>query len=62
MSDNVVRLRMFRKAKSRAEAEKKAEENRVKFGRTKHEKNASRAEQNRADAAHEAGRLEKKDS
>jgi hypothetical protein len=62
MSDNVVRLRTFRKAKSRAEAEKRAEENRVKFGRSKAEKNATRAEKERADTAHDAGRIEKPES
>lgn len=62
MSDNVVRLRTFRKAKSRAETEKRAEENRIKFGRTKAEKNVGRAEKKRADTAHEAGRIEKLES
>lgn len=61
MSDNVVRLRAFRKAKSRAEAEKRAEENRAKFGQTKTEKLARKAEAARAGKAHEAGRIEKKE-
>ena len=57
MSDNVVRLRAFRKAKARSEAEKRAEENRAKFGQTKAEKQARKAEEARADRAHEAGRI-----
>ncbi|MGL5445749.1 MAG: DUF4169 family protein [Rhabdaerophilum sp.] len=58
MSENVINLRMFRKAKARSEAEKQAQENRAKFGQTKAEKNARRAEKNRSDATHESGRIE----
>jgi len=57
MSDNVVRLRTFRKAKARNEAEKRAEENRIKFGQTNAEKQARKAEEARAGKAHEAGRI-----
>ncbi|PPD15487.1 MAG: hypothetical protein CTY25_06605 [Methylobacterium sp.] len=57
MSDNVVRLRTFRKAKARSEAEKRAEENRIRFGQTKAEKQARKAESIRADKAHEGGRI-----
>lgn len=58
MSDNVINLRAFRKAKSRTEAEKRAEENRAKFGRTKAEKRSRMAEETRADKVHEAGKLD----
>jgi hypothetical protein len=45
----IINLKKVRKAKARAEAEKNAEENRVKFGRSKAEKNLSAAEKNLAD-------------
>lgn len=61
MSDKVVNLRLARKAKARSEAEKKAEENRAKFGQTKAEKTARKAEENRAARQH-AGGLIIKDS
>jgi hypothetical protein len=61
MSDNVINLRSFRKAKSRAEAGKRAEDNRAKFGQTKAEKLARKAEAARAEKVHEAGRIEKKE-
>jgi hypothetical protein len=61
MSDNVVNLRTFRKAKARSEAEKRAEENRAKFGQTKAGKLARKAEEARATKAHEAGKLAKSD-
>lgn len=57
MSDNVIRLRAFRKARARTDAEKRAEENRVKFGQTKAEKQARKAELDRARKSHEAGKL-----
>lgn len=57
MSDNVVNLRVFRKAKARQEAEKRAGENRAKFGQTKAEKQHRKAEETRADRAHDAGKL-----
>jgi len=44
----IVNLRRARKAKARAEKDKAADENRARFGRTKAEKTASRAEQDRA--------------
>ncbi len=44
----IVNLRRARKAKARAEKDKAAEQNRVRFGRTKAEKTASRAEEDRA--------------
>ena len=44
MSGKVVNLRQFRKSKARAEKDAQAEENRVKFGRTKAEKQLEKAE------------------
>ena len=41
----VVNLNQFRKAKARADKEKRASENRVKFGRTKAEKQTEDANQ-----------------
>jgi hypothetical protein len=55
----IVNLRMARKAKARAEAEKTAGENRVKFGQTKADKQARKAELTRTNKLHEAGKLEK---
>ena len=43
-----INLNKARKHKQRAEAEKKAAENRVKFGRTKAEKAAHKSEKERA--------------
>ena len=42
---DIVNLREARKAKARADAEVRAAENRVKFGRTKEEKRKAKAEQ-----------------
>lgn len=39
----IVNLRMARKHKKRADKEKQAEENRVKFGRSKRERQKSKA-------------------
>ncbi len=39
---DVVNLNQFRKAKARADQTKKAQDNRVKFGRTKAEKTAAK--------------------
>jgi hypothetical protein len=50
---DVVNLRRARKAKARAEAEGKAQENRVTFGRTKTEKKLSQAEKDAARRKHE---------
>lgn len=43
----IINLRMARKARDRTVAERKAAENRAKFGRTKAEKAAERAEAER---------------
>ena len=43
MTGNVVNLRMARKRKNRAQKEANAEQNRISYGRTKQEKNLTRA-------------------
>lgn len=43
----VVNLKQFRKAKERKEAESKAEANRLAFGRTKAERDTTKAERER---------------
>jgi hypothetical protein len=43
MTGNVVNLRMARKRKDRAKKEANAEQNRISFGRTKQEKNLTKA-------------------
>ncbi len=48
MPSDIVNLRQFRKSKARAEKDAKAEENRVKFGRTKAEKQLQKAEKEMA--------------
>ena len=41
MSSSIINLRQARKAKARAEKQKRAQENRVKFGRSKVERRMS---------------------
>lgn len=56
---DVINLRLARKAKARAEADRKAEENRAKFGQAKAVRKLNAAEKKRADKAHDAGRIDK---
>ncbi len=49
MTANVVNLRLARKRRARAEAETKAVENRVAFGRPKHERRQAEAERAHAE-------------
>ena len=44
----IINLRQARKQKARAEKEARADENRIAFGRTKAEKNLTKAEQDLA--------------
>ncbi|MCL6708211.1 DUF4169 family protein [Pseudomonas sp. R2.Fl] len=62
MSGDVVNLRQFRKAKARDEKERRAEQNRVSFGRTRAEKDLTRALNEKAERAHEQGRLDKSET
>jgi phage shock protein A len=50
----IINLRQARKQKARAEKEARADENRVAFGRTKAEKNLTKAEQDLARSRLEA--------
>ncbi|UJW74097.1 DUF4169 family protein [Rhizobium sp. SL42] len=58
MAADIVNLRQFRKAKARTEKEATAEQNRISFGRTKAEKSLTRSLNEKANKAHEQGRLE----
>ncbi|MCF1433237.1 DUF4169 family protein [Agrobacterium vitis] len=60
MSGEVVNLRQVRKAKARTEKEKIADQNRVSFGRSKAEKNLTRALNDKARAALDNSKLEPK--
>lgn len=61
MSGDVVNLRQVRKQKARSEKERLAEQNRIAFGRTKAEKALTRALNEKAEKAHEQGRIERPD-
>lgn len=58
MTGDVVNLRQFRKQKARTEKDKVAEQNRISFGRTKAEKQLTRALNDKAEKAIEQGRRE----
>jgi hypothetical protein len=58
---DVINLRQFRKSKARAEKEKSAEQNRISFGRTKVEKDLTRARNEKAEKTLDQGRLEQPD-
>jgi hypothetical protein len=60
MSENIINLRQARKRLARAEAERQAQENRVRFGQTKAEKLVRRAEETRERNRLEASRIEPK--
>lgn len=53
MTGEVINLRRARKAKVRSEKEKRAEENRVRFGRRKTDKVQETAEKAAAERRHE---------
>jgi len=57
----IVNLRRARKARARSEKDKVAEQNRTRFGRSKAEKAASRAEEERAVRRLDALKLERDD-
>lgn len=59
MSGDFVNLRQFRKQKARSEKESRAEQNRISFGRTRTEKNLTKARNDKAEAQLDQGRLEK---
>lgn len=62
MSAEIVNLRQARKTKARADRATQADQNRISFGRTKAEKNLTRALNEKADRSLDQGRLEKPDS
>jgi len=59
MPADIVNLRRARKAKARVEREREAETNRVRFGRTRAEKEGLAAERDKAARALESHRREK---
>jgi hypothetical protein len=58
MTGDVVNLRQFRKRKARMEKGKTAEQNRVSFGRTKVEKQLTKALNDKASKALDQGKRE----
>ena len=62
MAADIVNLRQFRKQKARSEKEKSAEANRLQFGRTKAEKNLTRALNDKAEKTLDQGKLDKPDN
>lgn len=59
MSADVVNLRQFRKAKTRTQKEKQAEQNRLTFGRSKAERNLTDARNAKAEKTLDQGRLDR---
>ncbi|MDR3442393.1 MAG: DUF4169 family protein [Legionella sp.] len=58
---DVINLNKKRKAKNRLEKEKKASENRIKFGRTKKEKQLAKQENERIERHLDGHKLENKE-
>ena len=54
----IVNFNKFRKDKARADKKARADENAVKFGRTKAEKSRDKIEQTRQDKQHDGHKLE----
>ncbi len=59
MSAEIINLRQARKAKARSDKESQAEQNRITFGRTKHEKTLTKALNDREEKRLDQGRLER---
>ena len=59
MTAEVVNLRQFKKKQARADKAKQAEQNRISFGRTKAEKQLTKALNEKAERSHQQGRMEK---
>ena len=59
MTAEVVNLRQFKKKQARANKEKQAEQNRISFGRTKVEKQLTKALNEKAERSHQQGHIEK---
>jgi Domain of unknown function (DUF4169) len=62
MTTNIVNLNKARKAKTRADDEKRAENNRAKFGRTNVERTKDEDERARRDALLDGAKIEKIDT
>jgi hypothetical protein len=62
MTGDVINLRQFRKKQARAEKEKMADANRLQFGRTKAEKNLTRALNEKTEKTLDQGKLEGSDT
>ncbi|WP_115712431.1 DUF4169 family protein [Legionella sainthelensi] len=58
---NIINLNKKRKTKNRLENEKKASENRIKFGRTKKEKQLEKQENERNERFLDGHKLEEKE-
>lgn len=58
---NIINLNKKRKAKNRLEKEKKASQNRIKFGRTKEETQIEKQENERHERFLDGHKLDKKD-
>ena len=58
MNGDVVNLRQVRKQKARSDKDKRAEQNRIAFGRTKAEKSLTDALNDKARAKIDQGRIE----
>jgi hypothetical protein len=58
---NIVNLRQARKARARVDKAKTAEENRARFGRTKAQRIADGAEENRRAAILDGARIDRSD-
>ena len=61
MSAEIVNLRQFRKKQARSDKQKQAEQNRISFGRTKVEKQLTKALNDKAAQVHEQGRIDRND-
>ncbi|WEX86286.1 DUF4169 family protein [Sinorhizobium garamanticum] len=58
MAGDIVNLRQFRKKQARTDKDKRSEQNRIAFGRTKAEKSLTRALNEKASNTLDQGRLE----
>jgi GAF domain-containing protein len=59
VSAEIVNLRQFKKTQARSEKDRQAEQNRISFGRTKAEKQLTKALNDKAEKTHNEGRIEK---
>ncbi len=62
MPADIINLNKARKAKTREDDAKRAEENRAKFGRSKEKKTSDSDEQNRRDTLLDGAKIEKSDT